>query len=108
MALAIPSTTPICENKDLAPYQRFMYALRAAESKRQYPKRLQIFLDYLKVSGLSIEEKSNNFYMLIDEKGQNWLEHELLKFFTIQNQRAERNEISTETIKNYLKPVKLF
>ena len=26
----------------------------------------------------------------------------------LQNQRAERKEISTETIKNYLKPVKLF
>jgi integrase len=45
---------------------------------------------------------------MIEEKGRNWLEHERLKFFRLQNQRAERNEISTETIKNYLKPVKLF
>src|SRR6476646_2840878 len=88
-------------NKDL-------YALRALESKRQYPKRLQIFLDYLKIQGLTIEEKSDEFYIMIEEKGRNWLEQELLKFFTIQNLRAERNEISTETIKNYLKPVKLF
>jgi hypothetical protein len=45
---------------------------------------------------------------MIEEKGRNWLEHERLKFFRLQNQRAERNEISTETIKNYLKSVKLF
>jgi F0F1-type ATP synthase assembly protein I len=45
---------------------------------------------------------------MIEEKGRNWLEQELLKFFRLQNQRAERNEVSTETIKNYLKPVKLF
>jgi hypothetical protein len=29
-----------------------------------------------------------------------------LKFFTLQNKRAENNEMSVETIKNYLKPVK--
>jgi integrase len=105
---APPSDDSICKNKDLSPYQRFIYALRALESKRQYPKRLQIFLDYLKIQGLTIEEKSDEFYIMIEEKGRNWLEQELLKFFTIQNLRAERNEISTETIKNYLKPVKLF
>ena len=110
MALdTLPSSTPsINENKDLSPYQRFIYALRAPESKRRYPKRLQIFLDYLKLQGLSIEEKADKFYIMIEENGRNWLEHELLKFFRLQNQRAERNEISTETIKNYLKPVKLF
>jgi hypothetical protein len=36
------------------------------------------------------------------------MENELSKFFTMQNQRAERNEISTETIKKYFKPIKLF
>ena len=40
--------------------------------------------------------------------GTRWLEVELLKFFRLQNQRAERNEISRETIRNYLKPIKLF
>jgi hypothetical protein len=28
-----------------SPYQKFMYALNSKESKRQYPKRLQIFLN---------------------------------------------------------------
>ncbi len=102
------SADQIYENTDLSPYQKFIYALRAPESKRQYPKRLQIFLDYIKINGLTIEEKSNLFYKLIEEKGRNWLESELIKFFTVQNKRAEIKEISPETIKNYLKPVKLF
>lgn len=42
------------------------------------------------------------------ESGRDMLGNELLKFFTIQNLRAESGEISTETIKNYLKPIKLF
>jgi integrase len=37
-----------------------------------------------------------------------WLENELFKFFSLQNQRVESGEISTETIKNYLKPIKRF
>lgn len=87
---------------------KFIYALRSSESKRHYPKRLKVFLDYLQIKDLSIEEKSNSFYGLIIERGVSWLEGELIKFFTVQNQRDERKEISTETIKNYLKPVKLF
>ena len=31
----------------------------------------------------------------------------MVKFYRLQNQRAERKEISTVMIKNYLKPIKL-
>ncbi len=89
------SANQIYENTGLSPYLKFIYALRAPESKRQYPKRLQIFLDYLKINGLTIEEKSNLFYRQIEERGRNWLESELIKFFTFQNKRAENKEIST-------------
>ncbi|CAN5865589.1 hypothetical protein BH23THE1_BH23THE1_13590 [soil metagenome] len=104
-----PDIIQVCENNNyLSPFQKFIYALRAQETKRQYPKRLQIFFNYLQIPGKTIEEKSNIFYIHIEEKGNRWLEDELLKFFTIQNERAERKDISTETIKNYLKPVKLY
>jgi hypothetical protein len=29
------------------PYESFLYALKAPETKRQYPKRLKIVFDYL-------------------------------------------------------------
>ncbi len=51
------------ENCDYdSPYFRFVYALKANETKRQYPKRLEIFLDYLKLKGPTIEEKANESY----------------------------------------------
>jgi hypothetical protein len=93
---------------DLSPYQRFLYALNSQETQRQYPRRFQQFLDYLQLKELTIEENVNLFYKLIEKNGTTWLELELLKFFRLQNQRAERSEISTETIRKYLKPVKLF
>jgi hypothetical protein len=104
----IASTTTI---EEYSPYLRFSYALNAPESKRQYPKRFKVFLDYLdlELGNSSIEERINKFYYdYIIKKGNKWLENELLKFFRLQNERAERNEISTQTIPNYYKPIKLF
>ena len=40
----IVSTSTI---EEFSPYLRFSYALNAPESKRQYPKRFKVFLDYL-------------------------------------------------------------
>ena len=82
--------------------------LNSKESKRQYPKRLQIFLNFINIKSDSIEENCNLFYEIIKEKGDDisWLENELFKFFSLQNQRVEKGEISTETIKNYFKPIK--
>jgi hypothetical protein len=53
----------------LTPYENFLFALKAKESKRQYPHRLDKFLTYMEFEG-SIEEKctklfefsKNNFY----------------------------------------------
>jgi hypothetical protein len=35
----------------------FLYALRAPESKRRYPGRLKVFLDYLKLEGIIEEQR---------------------------------------------------
>ena len=34
-----------------APYNRFIYAIRAPDSKRQYPKRLEVFLNFITIAG---------------------------------------------------------
>lgn len=110
-ATTISTTTTTTTIADFSPYLKFTYALNAPESKRQYPKRFKVFLDYLgiDIENNSIEGRVNKlYYDYILEKGNSWLETELLKFFMLQNDRAERNEISTETIRNYYKPVKLF
>ena len=44
------------------PYNRFLYALKAPESKRQYPKRLEVFLNFINIEGANIQEKLYNFY----------------------------------------------
>ncbi len=67
-----------------------MYVLRAPESKRQYPRRFQVFLDFLKLSVLTVDEKAELFYQLVKQQGRNWLESELITFFTYQNSLGEK------------------
>jgi hypothetical protein len=38
------------------PMTKFMYALKSKESKRQYPRRFKMFLDYLKLEGTINEQ----------------------------------------------------
>jgi integrase len=90
-----------------SPYFRFMYALKAPETKRQYPKRLEVFLDYLQLSGSTVEEKTNQFYEFIKQDPKTF-QNTLLNYFIFQNERAKKGEISQSTIPNYYKPIKLF
>src|SRR5829696_5215200 len=71
-------------------YNKFLYALNSASTKRQYPKRLQNFLDFLKI------------------KDRDWIETTLIDYFIYQNKKAGSGDISVNTIRNYYKPIKLF
>ncbi len=42
------------------PLVNFLFALKAPETKRQYPKRLEVFLDFLNLNG-TFEEKVSVF-----------------------------------------------
>ena len=53
------------------PLYAFMYALKSSEARRQYPKRLKMLFDYLKLSGL-IEEQAKEFLNKTTEKGIHW------------------------------------
>ena len=66
-----------------APYNRFIYALKAPESKRQYPKRLEVFLNFISIEGSNLQEKLYNLY--IHAKGDTeWLQDSLLDFIIFQ------------------------
>ncbi|MDW0169702.1 MAG: hypothetical protein QOA14_04005 [Nitrososphaeraceae archaeon] len=94
------------------PLQMFLYALRAPESKRQYPRRLKVFLDYLTNKGelkpySTLDAQSNEFLVKTKENPR-WANGQLMEFILFQKDRAERGEIVFTTIRNYLKATKLF
>lgn len=88
------------------PLTNFLFALKAPESKRQYPKRLEVFLNFLNYKG-SFEEKVNQFYMQAKKK-PNWLYLQLIKFSDYQKTRVKNGEVSESTVPNYFKSIRLF
>src|SRR5919198_3116028 len=92
--------------KQKSPITVFMYALKAPESRRQYPRRFKIFLDYLGLKG-SLEEQVQEFYMKAIENYQ-WVEEVLMSFIGYEKERSKKGEISVSTIPNYYRATKLF
>jgi hypothetical protein len=50
------------------PYNRFLYALKGPESKIQYPKRLEVFLNFINIEGSNLQEKLYNLYKKIQSR----------------------------------------
>ena len=93
------------------PLQMFMYALKAPESKRQYPKRLKVFLDFLtskkELTHSDLENQCKEF-MAKSQTDPKWANNKLMEFVLYQKDRVYKEEIVYTTIRNYLKAVKLF
>lgn len=78
------------------PMAAFTYALKASESKRQYPRRFKIFLDYLNLKGTLVEQ-AEQFYLKAS-KDPLWCEQNLMAFVEYEKGRAtETNDIHTTT-----------
>ena len=94
------------EEKQVEPMTKFMYALKCKESKRQYPRRFKMFLDFLKLEG-TINEQAKEFLTNTKSNPQ-WTEERFMDFVSFQLERVSRGEITESTIKNYYKSTKLF
>ena len=83
-----------------------MYALKAPDTRRQYPQRFKMFLDYLKLEG-ALEKQARHFFSKARNNPQ-WAEESFMQFIGFQIERTKRGEISESTISNYYKATKLF
>lgn len=89
-------------------YSSFEYALKAPETKRQWPRRLDVFLTFLQLDGHDVKERSNNLYDEVKTEGIDWLQSHIIDFIYFQKQRVLNKEITETTINNYIKPLKTF
>ena len=88
-----------------------MYALKAPESKRQYPKRLKVFFEFLRFNNeLTHSELENQCleFMTKSQTDPRWANTKLMEFVLYQKERVYKDEIVYATIRNYLKAVRLF
>ena len=75
---------------DYDPLQNFLYALKAPDSKRQYPRRLEYFFDYLGLTG-TLKEKCIIFYNQA-KNDIRWTQHQLMLYIEFQKERVEKGE----------------
>jgi integrase len=100
-----PSSESILQyNED--PLQNFLYALKAPDSKRQYPRRLEYFFDYLGLEG-TLKEKCFVFCNQ-SKKDLRWTQYQLIQYIEYQKDWAQNGVIAESTINNYYKSIKLF
>ena len=86
--------------------EAFTYALKAPESRRQYPRRLKPFLDYIGLEG-TLQEQAKQLWLKARQDTK-WAEDRLMQFIRFQKERATAGEISNSTIPNYYRATKLF
>ncbi|MFL6457118.1 MAG: hypothetical protein ACJ71G_09160 [Nitrososphaeraceae archaeon] len=79
--------------KERDPLATFMYGLRAPDTRRQYPRRFQYFLEFLRISG-PLEEQARQFVLKAREN-QQWAQESLMSFIDFQKERVRRAEISS-------------
>jgi hypothetical protein len=86
-----------------------MYALKSSEARRQYPKRLKLLFDYLKLSG-SLQEQAIEFLNKAkqQENGAQWAQYSIMVFLDSHKERVRRKELAAGTLKNYYRAAKLF
>jgi hypothetical protein len=83
------------------PLAMFLYALKAPETKRQYPRRFKVFLDFLKLEG-TFEEQTKQFLMKARTNPQ-WAQDNFMQFIAFQIEKARSKEIAECIISNYYK-----
>jgi hypothetical protein len=89
------------------PYSLLVMAIRSPITRQKYFQRLRYFLDFVGIENLSIEQRCN----LLGEKAKkdvNWLISKIIKYLHVNRQRVEGKEITASTLRNYIKPIKLF
>ena len=92
----------------------FMF-INSPDTKRQYPKRLKLFFDFIGIEGgegeegkEDIEEQGLAFLDQAKREGSTWVAQNVMSYLNHHKERVLRNEIASGTLKNLYRPIKTF
>jgi hypothetical protein len=88
------------------PLEPFFYALKSRESRRQYPKRLKMFLDFIELGG-SLEEQTKLFLSSARQDVQS-VQGKYMRFIEYHKEQVRKGEKAGGTVINYYRAFKLF
>jgi hypothetical protein len=90
------------------PYSLFLYAIRSEVTRDYYLRRLRIFFNHINLlPDRKVKERCNEFASK-GLKDPSWAFHCIIKFMQFQRERVEREEITSSTLRNFVKAIKLF
>ena len=92
---------------DVSPYSLFVGSIRSPETKEKYLQRMGYFFDYLEIDQSNPEE----CFKILTQKAMddcNWIANLIFKYLRHHKGRVERKEISSATLLNYIKPIRLY
>jgi hypothetical protein len=75
------------------PLSQFLYALKAPETKRQWPNRLKVVFDFLGLVG-NLDEQTKNFMALCKDGSTVPVQDRIIEFISYQVQRAQKGEMA--------------
>jgi site-specific recombinase XerC len=88
-----------------APLASFIYALDSPAARKQYPKRLKIFLTFTGMPGKTVEEQAAAFLAKNDIQ---FYRDSIIKYITYNKQRVLNRELAAGTLAMYYHTIKLF
>jgi hypothetical protein len=94
---------------ELTPYLMFKYAIKTEITRKYYERRLKKFFDFIEFESIEkdIEYRCNKFAE--KSKGNiNWTLSHIIRFLQYQKERIEKKEITSGTLKNFVKSLKVF
>jgi hypothetical protein len=94
-------------NLESSPYSIFILSIRSQVTKGKYLQRIGYFLDFVGIKQGIIEERCNTFGLKA-KADRTWIVNNIVKYLQVHKNRAERKEITGSTLRNYIKPIKLF
>jgi integrase len=85
----------------------YLDSMKSPLTRYKYLGNLERFLDFAGILGTTLEERAANFIDCGKEDTE-WAFENILRFIHFQKRRVEQKQITTATVRNYVKSIKLY
>jgi len=85
-----------------------VYAIRSQVTRDYYLRRLRIFFNHINLESDKTIEERCNYFADKGTKDPNWAFNCIVRFLQFQKERVEKKEITSGTLKNFVKSIKVF
>ena len=85
----------------------YLDAMKSPLTRYKYQGNLARFLDFAGIQGVTLENRAERFAEC-GKKDTAWAFENILRFIHCQKKRVEQKEITSATVRNYVKAIKLF